>query len=681
MSNGELPFEIKKQIILRHSFFKNFTSSEILEIINKLETSYFFSGDVVLNKNDFIDAFYFLANGTVKEKLIDIDENKNNSISDLDTIGLNEKQFFSMQSIYVEDIMSLTELTVLRLDIHDFYLIYKKIANPDKDILTRLEWLNRLAFLKKSKPFKQLNIAKLIELTLQVDTLELPANEIVLQEGDKANNCYLVLSGKLEAFSATKTNPTTKIELLPGTLFGEAGLLSTGYRNLSVKTLEPVTLFVIPHKIIISLIQKDEDFMQAVIGFMVNRFRPQRNDNVKITIRESHDNKKIVTLEQTKLGHYYQLNKESLFIWEQSNGFNTIQDVTLAFFKQFKIFSPAAICNLLYEMNKLCFILIPPINLELLSDELKKTPWDKVKKFFRNILETEYATTNADTYISHFYKKGLWVAFTKLFKLFFFVIVIWGGVLFVLSSTNIEEHGLNIDYRFLTFLLILIPINFITVFLHEAAHAFSTKNYGYKVQRCGFGWYWFSPIVYADTSEMWLARPAQKLSVDFVGIYMDCFTGAILAILAYFSSNQYFVFIWLLSLFTYYHAFKNLSPIGEYDGYYLLMDVLDRPKLREDSLFFLGQYLTNKITLSECIFTYKKEMIYWAANIIYLICAFGFTFFLFDSFFKAFAVNAIFGVDTYYISMFAAVAFLFLTVIGISLRIRLSLLQLKNETI
>ena len=56
-------------------------------------------------------------------------------------------------------------------------------------------------------------------------------------------------------------------------------------------------------------------------------------------------------------------------------------------------------------------------------------------------------------------------------------------------------------------LLFWVPAYILAIVGHEAGHAFTTKHYGREVPRVGIGWYWFGPVAYIATSDMWLEGP------------------------------------------------------------------------------------------------------------------------------------------------------------------------------
>src|SRR5204863_5249835 len=96
------------------------------------------------------------------------------------------------------------------------------------------------------------------------------------------------------------------------------------------------------------------------------------------------------------------------------------------------------------------------------------------------------------------------------------------------------------------------------------------------------------PAAYVDTTDMWMASPAQRLLTAFAGPWTGLVVGGACALGASllpvggagsFLFAAAFVFL-VDNLF-------NFNPLLELDGYYMLIDFLDRPLLRARSMMFV----------------------------------------------------------------------------------------------
>ncbi len=128
---------------------------------------------------------------------------------------------------------------------------------------------------------------------------------------------------------------------------------------------------------------------------------------------------------------------------------------------------------------------------------------------------------------------------------------------------------------------------------HEASHAIATKAEGRRVGKAGIGLLWFTPVVYVDTSDAWLIPAQRRVRVNAAGPLFNLALAGIagLAALALTGRAQDLA-IWLAIANLVSVAF-NLSPLLEFDGYYVLEDLTNVNALRRKSLqFVFGDLLT-----------------------------------------------------------------------------------------
>lgn len=137
----------------------------------------------------------------------------------------------------------------------------------------------------------------------------------------------------------------------------------------------------------------------------------------------------------------------------------------------------------------------------------------------------------------------------------------------------------------------------------------------------GVGLYWLAPIAYVDTSDMWLTGRWPRVAVNLAGVYTNAALAGIAAIVALVSPNLVLAAaMWQFALSSYIMVLLNLNPLLELDGYFVLMDLLERPNLRPRALTWLGNKLVP--TLKKLDFRELKrrglELSYGVASILYI---------------------------------------------------------------
>jgi putative peptide zinc metalloprotease protein len=136
---------------------------------------------------------------------------------------------------------------------------------------------------------------------------------------------------------------------------------------------------------------------------------------------------------------------------------------------------------------------------------------------------------------------------------------------------------------------------------HELGHAFVTKAFGGEVHELGIMLLVFTPVPYVEASAAWAFRSKwQRILVGGAGMAVELFLATIA------------LFVWLnaepgLVRMIAYNAIViagvstvlfNANPLLRFDGYYMLMDFLEIPNLKNRANQYFG-YLTERYVLRQ----------------------------------------------------------------------------------
>jgi hypothetical protein len=142
----------------------------------------------------------------------------------------------------------------------------------------------------------------------------------------------------------------------------------------------------------------------------------------------------------------------------------------------------------------------------------------------------------------------------------------------------------------------------------------ATKAFGREI-RGGIGFFWFSPIIYIDTSDMWLAPRSQRIIVSIAGPYAELAFGSLAALVAAFGSGGVRTGAEEVAFFG---VLLKFCPLLELDGYYTLTHLLDRPNLRRHSLAYLVDGLPGVIRRRESLRGHGVEVAYAFASLVFV---------------------------------------------------------------
>jgi putative peptide zinc metalloprotease protein len=138
-------------------------------------------------------------------------------------------------------------------------------------------------------------------------------------------------------------------------------------------------------------------------------------------------------------------------------------------------------------------------------------------------------------------------------------------------------------------LVALVALALLALAIHELGHGLGVKHAGRRVHEAGLKLYFGLPTAYVDTSDVWMAPPRQRLLTAFAGPWTGLVLGGLCAIAAVAlpTSGAGAVLFTAAFVFLVDNLF-NFNPLLELDGYYMLVDVLDRPLLRPQALAFVS---------------------------------------------------------------------------------------------
>jgi putative peptide zinc metalloprotease protein len=266
--------------------------------------------------------------------------------------------------------------------------------------------------------------------------------------------------------------------------------------------------------------------------------------------------------------------------------------------------------------------------------------WVKAMIKIRRLLEIRTTFGDADSWVSRIYNKYIRYLFTKPGQIILALLACLGFISFIINTNSVLTF-FNDKHTSLLLVFALIPLSMLEVILHELGHAFAVKAFGREVHYIGVGWYWFSPIAFTDTSDMWLSTRKPRMLVNFAGIYVDILVAGICALLMMFISNPYIQgTLWLFALYTYIGGFRMLSPLQEMDGYYILMDWVEKNRLRQAAVIWLVKSFPKSLRHPHLFREHWPEVSYWIACIIYLVLVTLLTLVVQTFVFKVFEIHA-----------------------------------------
>jgi putative peptide zinc metalloprotease protein len=139
------------------------------------------------------------------------------------------------------------------------------------------------------------------------------------------------------------------------------------------------------------------------------------------------------------------------------------------------------------------------------------------------------------------------------------------------AITNIDILiGQNLEAMWLHIMI----FGILSVTFHELGHVTAAKFFGAKHGGIGGGFYLFSPVFFADVTDIWKLPSRKRIVVNLAGIYFELIICSI-----YVLAGLYFhlPFLSVIAIFIVFNTLLNLNPFLRSDGYWILTDILEIP--------------------------------------------------------------------------------------------------------
>jgi len=118
-------------------------------------------------------------------------------------------------------------------------------------------------------------------------------------------------------------------------------------------------------------------------------------------------------------------------------------------------------------------------------------------------------------------------------------------------------------------------------FAHELGHSSAMRKYGLSAKGIGFGFYFFTPVMYADVSDAWKLTERQRVVVDLGGFYFQSILTSLYLVCSICFNVPTLLYVVYLSLFM---SVFNFNPFIKSDLYWAISDFFETPNLREQSI-------------------------------------------------------------------------------------------------
>ena len=448
---------------------------------------------------------------------------------------------------------------------------FKRLVDASPDFARQLASFAAIRsgnnFLRRSSPFADLPSAAIEALAAKLEPATFEEGAVLMREGERGDDAYLVRTGEVEILRGDRRLAT----LGGGAFVGEVSALTGTARSATVRAKTLVDTFRVRGEDVRPIVRKHRALVGRLESTMQSRHIPTRAGDAVLS--PAPDDPRAVLLRDREGSTYLKVTKEALAIYEDIDGERTLRDLTMLHFARTGALDPTSVFNTIATLQTAGFVSAPRIA----SDE----PDARVLRALDLVLAPRFEVRSADGIATALHRVLGW-AFTPAGAAIAALVGVAGviALAFVFRQSSPGDFGLGgLLVAFVGLLLAGIG--------HELAHAVAAKAEGRRVGKAGIGLLWLTPVVYLDTSDAWLLPARRRIRVNAAGPLFNLAFAGLCGIAALALTGQpQDVAIWLAVLNLVSVAF-NLSPLLEFDGYYVLEDVANVNALRRKSLRFV----------------------------------------------------------------------------------------------
>ena len=177
------------------------------------------------------------------------------------------------------------------------------------------------------------------------------------------------------------------------------------------------------------------------------------------------------------------------------------------------------------------------------------------------------------------------------------------------------EMSLDIDRISVMFSLWFVLGLYGSITIHEIAHGMACRRLGGRVSEFGLMVYCGLMFAYVDTTDAWMfPRRSQRILVSFAGPLSTLVIGCVLLwgqlIARWGGASGGFEVLGPLGFLCLELALLNLLPVLELDGYYILVDLLDRPNLKRKAVAYWSTVLRMQRGEGSEVLPVREQILY-----------------------------------------------------------------------
>lgn len=131
-----------------------------------------------------------------------------------------------------------------------------------------------VALLDRADWFSSLTKDEIEELAKSAKTVHWESGEIVFEEGDRGDSCYIIHTGSVKVLRRFPDGRRlTLARLGSGSIFGELAIFNSERRSATIQAAEPAVAIALEHERVMAILRSDPEAALSVVISLADRLR------------------------------------------------------------------------------------------------------------------------------------------------------------------------------------------------------------------------------------------------------------------------------------------------------------------------------------------------------------------------------------------------------------------------
>lgn len=328
------------------------------------------------------------------------------------------------------------------------------------------------------------------------------------------------------------------------------------------------------------------------------RLRPQRVEPDAFELAEVAsrvDRTASFILKNTRTERFLLLSEPERFLWERMDGRTSLQDMATAYVLRYGQFDFDVIPTLIQKLQRAQLLSLTPASRlgRMLGGNRRQRMLQTAATALTALERINISSREVQSVFTSIYRWGGFLLFTPSAVVLCLLLGVAGLVAGVYVWRDAESVGQNLGAHPVLAILSVKLVFLATVAAHQLVHGLALVHYGRRVREFGFTFFHgFIPTFYVDITDIFMTSRRARIVTAVAGTVVHLALGSVAFVVAAVVAPGFTKAFAATSALVQWQAFVvALYPFCfiEMDGYYVLVDVLGVPTLKQDALAYVGR--------------------------------------------------------------------------------------------